>query len=69
MNGTEITNQAEMLDVPSPTGEVKAIAPMVESRRWHATAAAGPFVFAFGGWTGQGEDMSFCEFFDSRTNT
>ncbi len=68
MNVGVITNQAEVLDVSSPTGEIKALPPMLESRRRHATAAAGPFLFAFGGLNEQNEISSSCEFYDSRTN-
>ncbi len=42
---------------------------MLEARTLHATVAAGPFVFAFGGWNGQHELRSSCEVYDSRTNT
>ncbi len=63
------TDQAEVLDVVSPTGKVKELPPMVEPRRWHATVGAGPFVFAFGGWNGTKGSMSSCESYDSRTNT
>ncbi len=69
INGKKITNNAEVLDVPSQTGEVKALPPMVEPRRWHTSAAAGRFIFAFGGVNEQDKEMSSCEFYDSRTNT
>ncbi len=58
-----------MLDVSGRTGEIKALPPMVEPRRWHASAAAGPFIFAFGGFSEQNKEMSSCELYDSRTNT
>ncbi len=69
VNGRGSSNQAEELDVSSQTGEVKALPPMVEPRRQHTTATAGPFVFAFGGWGGQNDILSSCELYDSRTNT
>ncbi len=62
------TDQAEVLNVQSKTGEIIELSPMVEPRTGHATVAAGPFVFAFGGWNGQGESTSSCELYDSRTN-
>ncbi len=62
------TDQAEVLNLPSKTCEMNALSPMVELRAWHSTVAAGPFVFAFGGWNEKGENLSSCEFYDSRTN-
>ncbi len=67
INGTT-TDQAEVLNVPSKTGQINALSPMVEPRTWHATVAAGPFVFAFGGWNGNSGSVPSCEFYDSRTN-
>ncbi len=67
--GRGITNRAEVLDVSRPTCEIKALPPMTNSRKWHATTAAGPFVFAFGGVNEHHEKVSSCEFYDSRTNT
>ncbi len=49
------THKTRVLDVSYPTGNVKALPPMMESRLLHATTAAGPFVFAFGGRIGQNE--------------
>ncbi len=69
VNGKKITNNAEVFDVPSKTGEVKALPPMVEPRRWHTSAAAGPFIFAFGGVNEQNKEISSYEFYDSRTST
>ncbi len=62
------TDQVEVLNVPSQPGEIKALSPMLEARTLHAAADAGPFVFAFGGWNGQHEQLSSCEVYDSRTN-
>ncbi len=62
------TDQAEVLNVPSRTGEINALSPMMEPRIFHASVAAGPFVFAFGGFNGQRGSLSSCEFYDSRTN-
>ncbi len=62
------TDQAEVLNVPSKTGEINDLSPMMEPRTCHATVAAGPFVFAFGGLNGNRGSMSSCEIYDSRTN-
>ncbi len=67
INGTT-TDQAEVLNVQSKTGGIIELSPMVETRTWHATVAAGPFVFAFGGWNGNRGSVPTCEFYDSRTN-
>ncbi len=67
VNGN-ITNQAEVVDISSRTGEIKALLPMVEPRRWHASAAAGPFILGFGVFNEQNRELSSCVLYDSRTN-
>ncbi len=65
------TNQADVIDVDSQTGKVTSLPPMQEARGYHALAAGGLLVFAFGGMIkrGEGEEQtSSCELFDSRTN-
>ncbi len=65
------TNQADVIDVDSQTGKVTSLPPMQEARGYHALAAAGSLVFAFGGCIKRDELeelTSSCELFDSRTN-
>ncbi len=68
VNGSS-TNQADAIDVASRTGTKTSLAPMLEARSLHASAAAGPLVFSFGGYNEQDKRLSSCEFYDSRKNT
>ncbi len=63
-----VTNRAEVIDLANRTGTQTAIPPMQVTRNWHASAAAGPLVFVFGGLNERVERTSSCEFYDSRTN-
>ncbi len=60
------TNRAEAIDVDGQVGTVNALPPMQKAREWHALAAAGSLLFAFGGWNGG--LMSSSELYDLRTN-
>ncbi len=61
-------NQAEVIDVANCTGTKTALPPMQLPRYWHASAAAGSRVFAFGGVNEWHEQTSSCEFYDTRTD-
>ncbi len=67
IDGTR-TNRAEVIDVDGQAGMVTTLPPMQEARNYHALAAAGSILFAFGGYIKLGSWMSLCEFYDSRTN-
>ncbi len=61
-----VTNRAEVIDLANKTGTKTALPPMQVPRYFHASAAAGSRVFAFGGVN---ERVEFtCEFYDSRTD-
>ncbi len=62
------TNRAEVIDMANRTGTQTALPPMQVPRNYHASAAAGSRVFAFGGFNERRERISSCEFYDSRTN-
>ncbi len=59
---------AEVIDVANHTDTQAALPPMQVPRSGHASAAAGPRVFAFGGVNERDEWTSSCEFYDSRIN-
>ncbi len=68
--GLTSPHQAEVTTIASHGDTMLApLPPMLEGRRSHATAAAGPLLFVFGGINGLSEVMSSCEFLDTRTNT